>query len=105
MPRESLTAAPTLTLPCCWTNLLRETPARRSLELSGLLADGSGMANVEVVVLNEAPFALIGRVIQQRRSLYSRDEHARVRFESLRLRQFFDFELMIARAGSGEGAG
>ena len=67
----------------------------RSLGLAGLLSDGSGVANVEVLVLNGAPLPLVGRAIQQRRILYSCDEPARVRFESLKLRQFFDFELMM----------
>ncbi|CAN5532836.1 hypothetical protein BH20ACT21_BH20ACT21_16050 [soil metagenome] len=67
-----------------------------SLELAGLLAEGASVANVEaVLVLNHAPLPLVGRVIQQRRVLYSRDEPARVRFESLKLRQFFDFELTM----------
>jgi len=48
-----------------------------------------------VLVLNDAPLPLVGRVIQQRRVLYSCDEPARVRFESLKLRQFFDFELTM----------
>ncbi len=67
----------------------------RSLELAGNLADSSGVADVEVVVLNDAPLPLVGRVIQQRRVFYSRDEPGRVRFESLKLRQFFDFELVM----------
>ena len=67
-----------------------------SLELAGLLAEGASVANVEaVLVLNYAPLPLVGRVIQQRRVLYSRDEPVRVRFESLKLRQFFDFELTM----------
>ena len=67
----------------------------RSLELAGLLSEGADVGNVEVLVLNEAPLSLVGRVIQQRRVLYSCDEPARVRFESLNLRQFLDFELMM----------
>ena len=44
--------------------------------------------------MSDAPLRLVGRVIQQRRVLYSCDEPARVRFESLKLRQF-DFELVM----------
>lgn len=67
----------------------------RSLGLAGLLSDGAGVGNVEVLVLNDAPLPLVGRAIQQRRVLYSCDEPARVYFESLKLRQFLDFELMM----------
>ena len=66
-----------------------------SLALAGLLSDGADIGNVEVLVLNDAPLRLVGRVIQQRRVLYSCDELARVYFESLKLRQFLDFELMM----------
>ena len=67
----------------------------RSLELAGLLSDASAEGRIEVLVLNDAPLRLVGRAIQQRRVLYSRDEPARVRFESLNLRQFLDFELVM----------
>ena len=66
-----------------------------SLALAGLLSDGADVANVEVPVLNDAQLRFVGRVIQQRRVLYSCDEPARVRFESLKLRQFLDFELVM----------
>lgn len=66
-----------------------------SLRLAGLLSDGAGVGNVEVLVLNDAPLPLVGRAIQQRRVLYSCDEPGRVYFESLKLRQFLDFELRM----------
>lgn len=50
-------------------------------------------AEVEVVVLNEAPLALTGRVLRERVVIYSRDESARVRFERLARNQFFDFQI------------
>jgi predicted nucleotidyltransferase len=64
-----------------------------TLDLAQRLAAASGMSKIDLVILNEAPLALLGRIIRERLLLYSRDEPARVRFESLTLREFFDFEI------------
>lgn len=50
-------------------------------------------AEVEVVVLNEAPLALRGRVLREGVVIYARDESARVRFERLARNRFFDFQI------------
>lgn len=62
--------------------------------------------DVDVVVLNSAPAALIGRVLADRRVLVDRDPFRRHRFESTELRKFFDFairekRLLEARYPSG----
>jgi uncharacterized protein len=64
-----------------------------TLDLIGKFETAAHLGNVDLVVLNAAPLCLAGRIIQQRVVLYSRDEPARVRFESLKLREFFDFEI------------
>jgi predicted nucleotidyltransferase len=64
-----------------------------TLDLIGRFEMAARLGNVDLVVLNAAPLRLVGRIIQQRMVLYSRDEPARVRFESLKLREFFDFEI------------
>jgi predicted nucleotidyltransferase len=46
---------------------------------------------VDVVVLNNAPTALVGRILATRRVLVDRDPFRRHRFESRALREFFDF--------------
>jgi len=48
---------------------------------------------VEVVVLNDAPLPLMGRAVKERTVIYSRDEPARVAFESLTIREFLDSEI------------
>ncbi|MGQ0669944.1 MAG: type VII toxin-antitoxin system MntA family adenylyltransferase antitoxin [Actinomycetota bacterium] len=70
---------------------------RVSLDLAGRLESASGVGNVEVVVLNAAPLALQGRAVRERRVLYSRDESTRVAYESLTLREFFDFDIHARR--------
>jgi len=54
------------------------------------LFEPAAHAEVDVVVLDEAPLPLRGRVLSQRVVLYSRDEPRRVRWESLTMRRFLD---------------
>jgi uncharacterized protein len=68
-------------------------PVVAGLELSRRLSDASGVPNVQVLVLNGAPLPLRGRVVRDRITLYSRDEPARVRYESITLREFFDYQI------------
>ncbi len=61
---------------------------------------------VDVVVLNNAPTALLGRILARRRVLVDRDPFTRHRFESRALREFFDFrvferEHLVRRFGHG----
>ncbi|HVM13729.1 MAG TPA: nucleotidyltransferase domain-containing protein [Egibacteraceae bacterium] len=65
-----------------------------SLRLARRLADCSGVAGIEaVVVLNAAPLPLAGRIRRQRLVLYSRDEPARVAYESYIARRYNDFRI------------
>lgn len=63
------------------------------LTLASRLATSARVGDVEIAVLNELPLPVRGRVVRDRVVIYSRDEPARVRFESETLRQFFDFEI------------
>ena len=52
---------------------------------------------VDVVVLNSAPAALLGRILATRRLLVDRDPFCRHRFESGALRESFDFRIFERR--------
>lgn len=52
---------------------------------------------VDVVVLNSAPAALLGRILATRRVLVDRDPFCRHRFESGALRESFDFRIFERR--------
>jgi len=56
-----------------------------------------GTDEVDVVVLNSAPTALLGRILRSRRVILDRDSFLRHRFESLALREFFDFRVFERR--------
>lgn len=68
-----------------------------SLRLARGLESSAAVGPIEaLVVLNDAPLPLAGRIRRQRRIIYSRDEPARVRYESRIARLFNDFELHAA---------
>lgn len=76
------------------------------LRLLGLAQTALGADNVDLIVLNDAPLSLAGRVLRTRRVLVDKDPRARHEYESLTARQFFDFHfrehrLLEAMAGRG----
>jgi hypothetical protein len=72
-----------------------ETAVR--LEMIRVVTGHLGTDAVDVVVLNRAPTALAGRVLQSRRVIVDHDPFLRHRFESLALRSFLDFRLFEQR--------
>lgn len=86
----------------------KEERLETSLRLARRLAEASGLGEIEVVVLNAAPLPLVGRAISTREVIYSRNEPARVEFESRRHREFLDFQIHaepLARALLRRAAG
>lgn len=51
-----------------------------------------GTDEVDVVVLNDAPISLIGRILKSKIVLIDKEPFLRHRFESLKIREFFDFQ-------------
>jgi predicted nucleotidyltransferase len=70
-------------------------PAR--LDLIGVVTKHLGTDEVDLVVLNRAPTALLGRIVQSRRVIADKDPFLRHRFESLELRKFLDFRIFEQR--------
>ncbi len=83
----------------------RMEPLEGRLEAIGAVTSHLGTDEVDVVVLNTAPTALLGRILQSRQVIFDRDPLRRHRFESLALREFFDFRIfehrLLARRGLG----
>ena len=67
------------------------------LELIGMVTRHLGTDAVDLVVLNGAPTALLGRILQSRRVLVDKDPFLRHRFESLALRTYLDFRIFERR--------
>ena len=72
-------------------------PVEERLAAIGVATAHLGTDEVDLVVLNTAPTSLTGRILQTRRVICDRDPFRRHRFESLALREFFDFALFEHR--------
>jgi len=73
-----------------------EAVDRLASRCSDALAAASGLGGIETTVLNDAPIRFLGRVLRHRIVLYSRDEPARVAYESLTGRMADDVEMWAA---------
>jgi uncharacterized protein len=67
--------------------------ADAKLMLFDSLSDTLGTAELDVIILNTAPISLVGRIIQGRKLLVDKEPFLRHRFESAKLREFFDFRI------------
>ncbi len=61
---------------------------------------------MDLILLNEAPLSLAGRILQNRKVLIDKDPFLRQKYESLILRKYFDFaikerEILEGRYGIG----
>lgn len=70
--------------------------ADRKLNLFDRLTDALGTAEVDLIVLNTAPVSLAGRILQNKQLLVDKEPFRRHAYESLVLREFFDFRVKEA---------
>lgn len=63
------------------------------LALFDRLTDALGTSELDLVILNTAPLSLAGRILQNRRVLVDKEPFRRHAYESLTLREFFDFHI------------
>jgi predicted nucleotidyltransferase len=63
------------------------------LEMFGKIADILGTDEIDLVILNNAPLSLTGRILQGRKVLLDKKPFVRHLFESRILREFFDFTI------------
>jgi len=76
------------------------------LDTFGKISEILGTGEIDLVILNQAPISLAGRILQSREVLVDKAPFVRHRFESLTLRMFFDFsfkerEILKRRYGIG----
>jgi predicted nucleotidyltransferase len=65
--------------------------AEVKLEIIGGLSDVLKTDEIDLVILNDAPISLVGRILKKKRLIADKQPFLRHRFESLALREFFDF--------------
>ena len=63
------------------------------LEILSLLSDTLNTDEIDLVILNTAPLPLRARIIQNKKVLVDKDPALRYSFESLVLREYFDFSI------------
>ena len=68
--------------------------AEAKLEIIGMLSDALKTDEIDLVILNDAPISLVGRILKKKRVLADKQPFLRHNFESLALREFFDFSRM-----------
>ena len=72
-------------------------PVRARLHLIGAVTKHLGTDEVDLVVMNHAPTALLGRILESRQVIAEKDPFLRHRFESLERRKFLDFRIFERR--------
>ena len=77
------------------------------LQLFNKITDAIGTSEMDLVILNTAPISLTGRILEKRKVLVDKEPFSRHGFESLHLREFFDFRikenaLLLRRYGLGK---
>jgi predicted nucleotidyltransferase len=63
------------------------------LALFDRITDSLGTAEVDLIVLNTAPVVIAGRILQNKKLLVDKEPFRRHAYESLVLREFFDFQV------------
>jgi predicted nucleotidyltransferase len=81
-------------------------PGEQRLVLLPIITGHLQTDDVDLVVLNDAPIALRGRLLEERHVIVDRDPFLRHRFESQTIREYLDFRqfehrLLSARYGRG----
>jgi predicted nucleotidyltransferase len=61
------------------------------LDIQAAIEDGSGLSEVDVRAINEAPLSARGKIVQQGVLLYERDRARRIAFEVQTRKRYFDF--------------
>ena len=72
-------------------------PVQARIDLIGVVTKHLGTDELDLVVLNRAPTALLGRILQSRKVIVDKEPFLRHRFESLALRTFLDFRIFERR--------
>ena len=67
------------------------------LDLISAVTKHLGTDEIDLIILNRAPTALLGRILQSRRVISDKEPFLRHRFESLELRKFLDFRIFERR--------
>lgn len=67
--------------------------AQYKLEIFNKITNAIGTDELDLIILNTAPIFITGRILQNKQILIDKDPSLRYKFESLILREYFDFKI------------
>lgn len=67
--------------------------AEYKLEIFNKITNAIGTDELDLIILNTAPIFITGRILQNKQILIDKDPSLRYKFESLILREYFDFKI------------
>lgn len=70
---------------------LKDTKRSYYIDLFGKITDALGSDEVDLIILNNSPISLVGRILQNRKLLVDKNPFLRHKYESITLRKYFDF--------------
>jgi len=70
-----------------------ENLSQYKLDLFDRLTDALGTCEVDLVILNKASISLVGRIFANKQVLVDKEPFRRHAYESIALREFFDFRV------------
>jgi len=70
-----------------------ENLSQYKLDLFDRLTDALGTCEVDLVILNKASISLVGRILANKQVLVDKEPFRRHAYESIALREFFDFRV------------
>lgn len=70
---------------------LKDTKRSYYIDLFGKITDVLGSDEVDLIILNNSPISLVGRILQNRKLLVDKNPFLRHKYESITLRKYFDF--------------
>ncbi len=68
-------------------------PVEKKMEILSHLIELAGTDEIDLVILNTAPLSLTGRILKNRRVIVDNAPFLRHRYESLTMREYFDFSM------------
>lgn len=68
--------------------------AEAKLDIIGILSDALNTDEIDLVILNDAPISLVGRILKKKRLIVDKQPFIRHKFESIAVRESMDFRYL-----------
>lgn len=72
---------------------IKDTKRFSYIHLFNKITDSLGSDEVDLIILNNSPISLAGRILQNRKILVDKNPFLRHKYESITIRKYFDFAI------------